>query len=100
MAASTSTTTVTKLPPIHGIHIHVYRNGDRYYKPRRFTINPKQVRNFDALLNLVTVGVNSRSGAIRNIYTPTFGHKIHDMTAIQHGGNYVAGGSEKFIRLQ
>ncbi|EDV20341.1 uncharacterized protein TRIADDRAFT_32084 [Trichoplax adhaerens] len=92
--------TTTRLPPIHGFHIHVYRNGDRFYKPRRFTVNPKQVRSFDALLSMVTNGINSRSGAVRNIYTPTFGHKVQDMASIQQGGNYVAGGSEKFVRIQ
>ena len=44
-------------------------------------------------------GINPQFGAVRNIYTPTNGHKIDGLEQIENNMNLVAGGMERFRRL-
>ncbi|XP_023997897.1 doublecortin domain-containing protein 2-like, partial [Salvelinus sp. IW2-2015] len=77
----------------------VYRNGDAFFPGRRFVINPRQVSSFDSFLNTVTGGVEAPFGAVRNVYTPREGHRIQSLETLQHGEIYVAGGTERFKKI-
>ncbi|KAK6295033.1 hypothetical protein J4Q44_G00342590 [Coregonus suidteri] len=77
----------------------VYRNGDAFFPGRRFVINPRQVSSFDSFLNTVTGGVEASFGAVRNVYTPREGHRIQSLETLQHGEKYVAGGTERFKKM-
>ncbi|XP_019636976.1 PREDICTED: doublecortin domain-containing protein 2-like [Branchiostoma belcheri] len=80
-------------------NVTVYRNGDLYFPGRKFVVNEKQVRNFDSFLNQVTNGLGARFGAVRNIWTPTHGHRVRELEAIDNGKTYVAGGFERFRKV-
>nr|XP_061789552.1 doublecortin domain-containing protein 2-like [Nerophis lumbriciformis] len=80
-------------------NIFMFRNGDPYYEARRLVINQKRVSNFETLLREVTGGIQAPFGAVRNIYTPRGGHKVDSLDNIQSGEQYVAGGREKFKKL-
>ncbi|XP_078584520.1 doublecortin domain-containing protein 2-like isoform X12 [Branchiostoma floridae x Branchiostoma japonicum] len=80
-------------------NVTVYRNGDLYFPGRKFVVNEKQVRNFDSFLNQVTNGLGARFGAVRNIWTPTHGHRVRELEAIDNGKTYVAGGFERFRKM-
>ncbi|XP_013999505.1 doublecortin domain-containing protein 2 isoform X2 [Salmo salar] len=77
----------------------VYRNGDEFFPGRRFVINPRQVSSFNSFLNTVTGGVEAPFGAVRNVYTPREGHRIQSLETLQHGEKYVAGGTERFKKI-
>ena len=78
----------------------VYRNGDAYFPGKRFVINPRQLATFDSFLNAATCGVAASFGAVRNLYTPCEGHRVLNLSTLQHGEKYVAGGTERFKRLE
>lgn len=78
----------------------VYRNGDAYFPGKRFVINPRQLATFDSFLNAATCGVAASFGAVRNLYTPCEGHRVLNLNTLQHGEKYVAGGTERFKRLE
>ncbi|XP_066269480.1 doublecortin domain-containing protein 2-like isoform X3 [Branchiostoma lanceolatum] len=80
-------------------NVTVYRNGDLYFPGRKFVVNDKQVRNFDSFLNQVTNGLGARFGAVRNIWTPTHGHRVRELESIDNGKTYVAGGFERFRKM-
>ncbi|XP_075069245.1 doublecortin domain-containing protein 2 isoform X4 [Mixophyes fleayi] len=79
--------------------VHVYRNGDPFYRGRRMVIHEKRVGNFDVFLKDVTGGVQAPFGAVRNIYTPRHGHRVTNLDEIQPGECYVAAGRESFKKL-
>lgn len=84
----------------NAINIHVFRNGDSHYKGRKFVVNQRQTRNFDAFLSMVTTGVKPPYGAVRKLYTPTHGHKVDDLSRLENNKYYVAAGMERFRRVQ
>ncbi|XP_044151169.1 doublecortin domain-containing protein 2 isoform X1 [Bufo gargarizans] len=79
--------------------VHVYRNGDLFYRGRRMLIHEKRVGSFDIFLKDVTGKVQAPFGAVRNIYTPRHGHRVTSLEELQPGEYYVAGGKESFKRL-
>ncbi|XP_018125009.1 doublecortin domain-containing protein 2 isoform X1 [Xenopus laevis] len=79
--------------------VHVFRNGDPFYRGRRMLIHEKRVGTFDVFLKDVTGGVQAPFGAVRNIYTPQNGHRINSLDDLQPGECYVAGGRETFKKL-
>lgn len=81
------------------INVHVFKNGDPFFPPRKCVVNPRKV-NFDSFLNEVTRLVRLSGGAVRNIYTPTQGHRIKEVQDLVNNSYYVAGGTEKFKRNQ
>ncbi|XP_059364635.1 doublecortin domain-containing protein 2-like [Carassius carassius] len=80
-------------------NIYFYRNGDRYYEPRRLVINSKRVSTFDTLLREVTGGVRAPFGAVRSIYTPKAGHRVQSLEHLRSGEQYVAAGRESFKKI-
>ncbi|XP_018121710.1 doublecortin domain containing 2 L homeolog isoform X2 [Xenopus laevis] len=79
--------------------VHVFRNGDPFYRGRRMLIHERRVGTFDVFLKDVTGGVQAPFGAVRNIYTPRNGHRVTSLDDLQPGEFYVAGGRENFKKL-
>ncbi|XP_068093075.1 doublecortin domain-containing protein 2 isoform X2 [Hyperolius riggenbachi] len=79
--------------------VHVYRNGDPFFRGRRMLIHEKRVGTFDVFLKDVTGGLQAPFGAVRNIYTPKNGHRVTSLNDLQPGEYYVAGGRESFKKL-
>ncbi|XP_065843645.1 doublecortin domain-containing protein 2-like [Oscarella lobularis] len=76
--------------------VKICRNGDFNYVARRFVVNDRQARNFDAFLTQVTSGLRPPFGAVRRLYTPAHGHRVERLDDLRSGRVYVAGGTEKF----
>ncbi|XP_072139659.1 uncharacterized protein [Mobula birostris] len=79
--------------------VRVYRNGDPFFAGRKFVINQRHISTFEAFLKEVTNGLEPPFGAVRNIYTPQQGHRIYHLEELDSGKQYVAGGKEKFKKL-
>ncbi|XP_059509058.1 doublecortin domain-containing protein 2-like isoform X2 [Stegostoma tigrinum] len=79
--------------------VRVYRNGDPFYAGRKFVINERQISTFEAFLKEVTNGLEAPFGAVRNIYTPQQGHRVFQLEELDTGKQYVAGGKERFKKL-
>lgn len=79
--------------------ILVYRNGDQFYVGRKFVFSRRRVANFEALLEQLTEQVEVPFG-VRRLYTPTHGHPVLGLDALQAGGKYVAAGRERFKKLE
>ncbi|XP_053324101.1 doublecortin domain-containing protein 2 [Spea bombifrons] len=79
--------------------VHVYRNGDPFFRGRRMLIHEKRVGTFEVFLKDVTGGVQAPFGAVRNLYTPRNGHRITSLEDLQPGECYVAGGRETFKKM-
>ncbi|XP_041486439.1 doublecortin domain-containing protein 2C [Microtus oregoni] len=78
--------------------ILVYRNGDQFYVGRKFVFSRRRVANFEVLLEQLTEQVDVPFG-VRRLYTPTRGHQVLGLDALQAGGKYVAAGRERFKKL-
>ncbi|XP_070534242.1 doublecortin domain-containing protein 2-like [Ptychodera flava] len=91
--------TTRAVDPVTAKSVHIYRNGDGFYAGRKFVVNQKQIRNFDSFLNQVTTGIRANA-AVRNIYTPVNGHRVHDLDRIETGSSYVAAGMERFKKIE
>uniref|UniRef100_A0A8C4IDN9 Si:dkey-25g12.4 n=1 Tax=Dicentrarchus labrax TaxID=13489 RepID=A0A8C4IDN9_DICLA len=88
-----ATTGRADLPPTKTII--VYRNGDAFFPGRKIVVNPRQVTTFDHFLTSLTRGLEAPFGAVRKLYTPREGHKVHHLDDLKHGSVYVAAGNEK-----
>ena len=79
--------------------IVVYRNGDQFYVGRKFVLSRRRVATFEALLEQLTEQVQAPFG-VRRLFTPTRGHPVRELDALQAGGKYVAAGRERFKKLE
>ena len=79
--------------------VFLYRNGTVKADAKMLVVNDRQVRDFSSFLNRVTSGIRAPV-AVRNIYTPHQGHKVHSLEELVSGKYYVAGGSEQFKKLK
>ncbi|KAM4698923.1 doublecortin domain-containing protein 2B [Discoglossus pictus] len=79
-------------------NVVVFRNGDPYHLGRKMVVSEKQFVTFEAFLNEVTNCIQA-STAVRSIYTPCNGHRIDTIGDLLNRGQYVAGGVEKFRKL-
>ena len=78
--------------------VYLYKNG-QFSQPKCMVVNDRQIRDFGTFLNRVTSGLRAPV-AVRNIYTPSGGHKVNTLEEIQSGHYYVAGGNEQFKRIK
>lgn len=85
-----------KAAPHPAKNVKIFRNGDFNYSGRKFVVNDRYARNFDAFLTQVTTGLRAQFGAVRNLYTPSHGTRVQKLDQLRTGGEYVAGGTEKF----
>jgi hypothetical protein len=84
----------------YGKTIKLLRNGDEFYKGRKFVINSRKYRYFDVFMDDISDVLNSNFGAIRKIHTPVNGHRIRQLDQLEDGKTYVAAGNGRFIRLK
>ncbi|XP_033032535.1 doublecortin domain-containing protein 2C isoform X2 [Trachypithecus francoisi] len=78
--------------------IVVYRNGDPFYVGKKFVLSRRCAATFEALLEQLTEQVDVPFG-VRGLFTPTRGHQVLGLDALQAGGKYVAAGRERFKEL-
>ncbi|XP_041612961.1 doublecortin domain-containing protein 2C [Vulpes lagopus] len=78
--------------------IVVHRNGDAFFAGRRCVLGRRRAATFEALLDQRTEQVAVPFG-VRRLFTPTRGHRVLELQALQAGGEYVAAGREPFQKL-
>ncbi|UJR30426.1 hypothetical protein I4U23_017960 [Adineta vaga] len=76
------------------------RNGDLYFPGRSFVINQRKYPMLDVFLDDASQALSANFGAVRCIYTPKNGTRVHDISELEDHRTYVAAGAEKFKRLQ
>lgn len=79
--------------------ILVYRNGDAFFAGRKFVVPRLRATTFEALLEQLTRRVEAPF-CVRRLLTPTRGHPVRELQALQAGGKYVAAGREPFRKLE
>lgn len=79
--------------------VYLYQNGSTYCRPKCMVVNDRQIRDFSTFLSRVTSGIRAPV-AVRNIYTPHGGHRVHNLDDLQSGHYYVAGGNENFKKIK
>ncbi len=85
--------------PIVAKKIYLHRNGLKGIQPKMLVVNERHIRDFSSFLNRVTSGIKAPV-AVRSIYTPIGGSRIHKLEELENGKHYVAGGNEHFKRLR
>lgn len=79
--------------------VFLYPNGATFARPKCMVVNERQIRDFSSFLSRVTSGIRAPR-AVRNIYTPNEGHRVHKLDQLQTGHYYVAGGTEGFKKIK
>ncbi|CAF0931047.1 unnamed protein product [Rotaria sordida] len=82
-----------------GRAIKLMRNGDSYFPGRSFVINQRKYPMLDVLLDDASQALRANFGAVRCIYTPKNGTRLHDIADLQDHQTYVASGGERFKKL-
>ena len=85
----------------HSPNCVFYVNGDSFFPGSRLCIS-NRIRTFDAVKDEITKRVfknRSQPGSVRNIFTPTHGHKINSIDDLEDGHEYVAALNDKFMPL-
>ncbi|CAF3337637.1 unnamed protein product [Rotaria socialis] len=83
----------------HGRAIKLMRNGDSFFPGRSFVINQRKYPMLDVLLDDASQALRANFGAVRCIYTPKSGTRLHDISELEDHRTYVASGGEKFKKL-
>ncbi|XP_041069119.1 doublecortin domain-containing protein 2B [Carcharodon carcharias] len=80
-------------------NVIVFKNGDPFFTGRKLVVNQRQILTFESFLNEVTNNINAPV-AVRNIYTPSGGHRVLQLNDLQNGCHYVAAGFERFKKIE
>jgi hypothetical protein len=83
-----------------GRAIKLMRNGDQFFPGRAFVINQRKYPMLDVFLDDASQALSANFGAVRYIYTPKNGTRLHDISELEDHRTYVAAGGERFKRLQ
>ncbi len=83
-----------------GRAIKLMRNGDSFFPGRAFVINQRKYPMLDVFLDDASQALRANFGAVRCIYTPKNGTRLHDITELEEHRTYVASGGERFKKLQ
>ncbi len=83
-----------------GRAIKLMRNGDQFFPGRAFVINQRKYPMLDVFLDDASQALSANFGAVRYIYTPKNGTRLHDISQLEDHRTYVAAGGERFKRLQ
>ena len=75
--------------------VYLHRNGQPQQPAKLLVVNQRQIRDFNAFLSQATGGLKT-SVAVRSIYTPLTGTRVHSLEQLEAGRHYVAGGNERF----
>lgn len=86
--------------PERGRAIRLMRNGDPYFVGRAFVINQRKYPMLEVFLDDASQSLRANFGAVRCIYTPKHGTRLKDVSDFEDHRTYVAGGGEKFKKLQ
>jgi|SRR6218665_689465 len=79
--------------------VHIYCNGDRFFRGKLVHLNLNRYRNFNDLLSDLTGKLPNTmhlTYGVRQIFTPVTGRKIRDISQMQDGMEYVCAGFETF----
>jgi hypothetical protein len=83
-----------------GRAVKLMRNGDSFYRGRAFVINQRKYPMLDVFLDDASLSLRANFGAVRCIYTPKNGTRLHDISELEDHRTYVASGGERFKKLQ
>jgi hypothetical protein len=83
-----------------GRAIKLLRNGDSFFPGRAFVINQRKYPMLDVFLDDASLALRANFGAVRCIYTPKNGTRLNDISELEDHQTYVAGGGERFKKLQ
>jgi hypothetical protein len=83
-----------------GRSIRLMRNGDSFFSGRAFVINQRKYPMLDVFLDDASQVLRANFGAVRCIYTPKTGTRLNDISELEDHRTYVAGGRERFKKLQ
>ncbi len=83
-----------------GRAVKLMRNGDSFYPGRAFVINQRKYPMLDVFLDDASLALRANFGAVRCIYTPKNGTRLHDIAELEDHRTYVASGGERFKKLQ
>lgn len=79
--------------------VYMFLNGDEHFQPLRTLVNQRHYRSLESLLEKLTDRIRPSFGAIRSVYTPRQGHRVHSIGDLHGNQRYVAAGYEKFRQL-
>ncbi len=74
------------------------KNGDKFFEGVKVNVSKRTVKSWDVLMAELSTRINLPAG-VRNVYTPERGHKITNLSQLEHLGTYVCGSTEPFKRI-
>ncbi|CAF0904697.1 unnamed protein product [Didymodactylos carnosus] len=78
--------------------ITVFRNGDRYFAGKQFSITPQRYSSLGQLLQDLSSTVDLPYG-VRRLFTPKSGSEVTDVQILKDGASYVCASFEPFQKL-
>ncbi len=74
------------------------RNGDRFFEGMKVNVSQRKFRTWNGLLAELSRSVGLPAG-VRNVYTPTGGHRITELSQLEHRHTYVCASTEPFKKM-